>query len=130
MRALLAAIALAALASCEGDETISGYSDTKVTWVLEELDGVPFTARATITFPEEGKIAGEAPCNRYFGAQTAPYPWFDVDGVGATRMACPDLDAEGRFFAALERVTLAEVAGNTLILSTEDRVEMVFKAQP
>ena len=43
---------------------------------LAELDGAPFDATATIRFPEEGRIAGEGPCNLYSAAQGAPYPWF------------------------------------------------------
>ncbi|MGV6811145.1 MAG: META domain-containing protein, partial [Brevirhabdus sp.] len=97
------------LAACGPDETISGYVGTDTVWTLQELDGTPFPHRATLSFPEEGKIAGQAPCNRYFGAQTAPYPWFKVDGVGSTKMACPALDQEQVFFTALSAMTLAEV---------------------
>ena len=46
------------------------------------------------------------------------------------KQADPDLDAEGRFFAALETMTLAEVQGAVLILSSEDGKEMLFQAEP
>ena len=122
---LLSAIALTA---CNEDETVAAYAPAGTVWELRELDGLAFGARETITFPEEGRIEGQAPCNRYFATQTAPYPWFEVRGIGATKMACSDLAAEARFFAALERVTLAEVLGDVLILSDEGGFQMLFNA--
>lgn len=120
-------IALAALAACK-DETLTGYGAAGQTWVLHSIDGAPFTQRATIAFPEEGRITGDAPCNSYFARQTLPYPWFKAEGIGATKRACPALAAEQAYFDALARMTLAEVAGATLILSTEAGDEMVFRA--
>lgn len=114
------------LCACAADETISGYAGVGSAWQLTALDGAPWTASGTLEFPEAGRIAGQAPCNRYFATQTAPYPWFDSGPVGASRMACPDLDAETDFFAALEAMTLSEVTGNTLILSNDAGREMVF----
>lgn len=120
--------ALLAASACVGDETLRAYGAADRTWVLDSIDGQPFPARATVTFPEAGRIAGAAPCNRYSGAMTAPYPWFETGPLAATRMACPDLDAETAFFAALGAMTQSEVLGDTLILSTEDGREMLFKA--
>ncbi len=116
-------------AGCK-DETISGYADTDASWELIELDGTLFPAKATISFPEKGRISGQAPCNSYFGTQSAPYPWFETGPIAATKRACPDLPAEGAFFNALEQMSIAEVSGNTLILSNEDGRQMIFKAAP
>lgn len=127
MRAALAVAALTAITQCGEDETVSGYSAADIVWQLAELDGAPFKARATMEFPEEGKITGDAPCNRYFGGQTAPYPWFRAEKIGATRMACPDLDLETKFLEALQSMTLAEVAGDTLLLSNDAGREMLFR---
>lgn len=128
IRAALVLPLLAGLLHCTGDETLSGYGAQGVTWRLQEMDGAPYPAKATLTFPEEGRIAGEAPCNSFSGAQTVPYPWFRAEQVAATRRACPELEAEAAFFRALSEMTLAEVAGDTLILKTEDGREMVFRA--
>lgn len=128
MRALLAIVALSGLTECGADETVSGYGAADIKWQLVELDGTSFEARATLQFPEEGKIAGDAPCNRYFGAQTAPYPWFKAEKIGATRTACLDLDQETQFLEALGSMTLAEVAGDLLLLSNDVGREMLFRA--
>ena len=118
-----------ALSAC-ADETISGYADPDATYVLTEISGTAFPARATIAFHAKGEVVGTAPCNNYSASQSAPYPWLDLGPIAVTRRACPDLDAEGRFFAALETMTLAEVQGAVLILSSEDGKEMVFQAEP
>lgn len=111
------------------DETVSGYADQTAVYRLAEIDGVAFGARATISFPGEGRIEGESPCNRWSAAQGAPYPWFDPGPIAATRRACPDLDAEARFLRALAGMTLAEVQGPVLILSDDNGLEMVFRAE-
>ena len=121
---------LLALAACKTDETISGYTDADATWTLVEMDAKPFPARATIAFPTKGNVTGQAPCNSYISTQTAPLPWFKLGPIIATKMACADLNLETRFFEALTAMTLAEVAGNTIILTNDMGREMVFKTTP
>ena len=104
------------------------YGGAGKVWVLSEVDGAPFTARATMEFDKAGWIKGQAPCNRYSVKQEAPYPWFKVGPTMATKMACPDLDAETKFFNALSDMTLSEVLGNVMILSNDAGREMVFKS--
>ena len=127
MRMLLL-IALLGLDMCGKDETVAGYGAADKVWQLTALDGAPFVATATLRFPEPGQIAGEAPCNRYSGAMTTPYPWFDAGQVISTRRACPELAAEQAFLSALSAMSEAEVSGDTLILRNEAGREMVFTA--
>lgn len=129
MKALFTmALVVASLAACRADETVRAYGGADRVWTLKLLNGANFPARATLTFPKAGEIAGEGPCNRYFGAMKVPYPWFEAGPIGSTRMACPEMAAETAFLAALEAATLSEVAGDTLMLSNTDGLEMVFKA--
>jgi len=116
------------VSACQKDETVAGYGAADRLWVLQELDGAAFPARATLTFPERGKIAGQAPCNSYRASMESPYPWFRAGPIAATRRACPELDAERRFLESLAAMTQSEVLGGTLILSDETGREMVFKA--
>ncbi|MCF2871838.1 META domain-containing protein [Octadecabacter sp. G9-8] len=118
-----------ALSACARDESISKFVDPLSEFHLIEMNGIPFTAAATIAFPEEGRVVGRAPCNSYFATQTVPYPWFALEGIGATRMACPDLALETAFFNALEGMTLSEASGTTLILSNSVGQKMVFAAR-
>lgn len=129
MRAALVIAALSLLGHCR-DETVTGHGGAGTLWRLESIDGTPFPARATLAFPEEGSLAGEAPCNRYSGLQEAPYPWFAARRIVSTRRACPDLASETLYFAALAEMTLVEIAGPVLILSNDGGREMVFHAAP
>jgi heat shock protein HslJ len=121
-------VLLPTLAAC--DESVWAYGGAGATFVLREIDGAPYPARATLIFPAPGELAGEAPCNRYNAAQLAPYPWFEAGPIAATRRACPDLGAEAAYFDALTEMELAEVLGGVLILSTPSGREMVFTAEP
>lgn len=111
------------------DETVSGYADPSATYRLAEIAGTPFAARATITFPEEGRIAGDAPCNGWRATQSVPYPWFEVGPIIATKRACSELDQEAVFLTTLAEMTLVEVQGPVLILSDDTGREMVFEAE-
>lgn len=125
MRLILLLSVLSMFGACK-DETVTGYGGDTATWILKSIDGQPFNARATLVFPQEGKIAGQAPCNSYAGEQTAPYPWFATTGIAATKRACPELADETRYFQALADMTLVEVVGEILILSNDTGREMVF----
>jgi len=96
------------LAGCADAE--SPYDDPATTWVAADFAG------ATLSFPEPGRIAGDAPCNRYGATQTAEYPAFHAEGIFSTKMACPDLGLEASFFDALGKATEARREGDTLLL--------------
>lgn len=117
---------LVVLGMCGKDETLHAYGAAGGDWTLQTIDGARFDARAIIRFPETGVVTGQAPCNSFRGQQTAPYPWFALEAVAATRRVCPDLPAETQFLTALQAMTVAEISGPTLILSTDDGREMVF----
>jgi heat shock protein HslJ len=130
MRVLLICLALITLAGCKYDESVSGYTASSTVWSLTELDGEVFTPRATIAFPEKGKVSGTGPCNSFSASQTVPLPWIEIRNLVSTKMACPDLSMETVFFSALGDMSLAEVAGNVMILSNESGREMVFRTAP
>lgn len=111
------------------DETLTGYGAAGKTFVLQSINGEAFTADATINFPEEGRISGQAPCNTYSATQDVPYPWFKAGPILSTKRACPDLKAETQFFQALEKMTLSEVSNQFLILSTAEGDKMEFEAE-
>ncbi|WP_171102800.1 META domain-containing protein [Ruegeria sp. HKCCD7255] len=128
MTRLILTLPFVALLQCDKDETVTAYGAADRSWSLQEIDGQPYAASAILSFPAEGKIAGNAPCNSYSGTLDAPYPWFEIKDLSATRAACAGLEAEGTFFAALLAMTQSEVSGDVLILRNEDRHEMVFTA--
>lgn len=121
-------VALTFLTACQRDETVSAYGAADKVWRLMSIDDVPFTASATLTFPDPGTIAGEAPCNTYSTTMTVPYPWFEAGPIMTTRRTCPDQQSEDLFLKTMSEMTLSEVLGNTMILSTPDGSLMLFKA--
>lgn len=129
MKNLLFAYGLLFVAACNGDESVAKYGAAGKVWVLTEMGGTAFTARATMEFGEDGRVSGKAPCNSYSAQQSVPYPWFKLGPVMSTKMACPDLARETAFFAMLEKMTLSEVSNETLILSNDADETMVFKAE-
>lgn len=124
----LSFLALIALIACRQDETLTAYGAADKVWRLVEVNNQPYTAQVTLTFPEPGKLAGKAPCNNYFGAQTVPYPWFKAQDIGATKRSCPELAEEATYFEFLRAASLSEVLGDTLILSNDTGLSLVFKA--
>ena len=118
------------LIACQKDETISGQTLPSDTWVLAQMKGETITTPITLTFPEKGKIAGQAPCNRYFAAQNAPLPWFEVGAIGATKRACPKLKLETTYFQTLTKMTLIERTGDTLLLSSDGTETLEFIRTP
>ncbi len=89
------------------------------TWRLVELDGAPFAARATATLTPDGRVVGEAPCNAFRAEWTGRWPDIRFTPAAATRRACPDLEAEAAFFAALAATSRASLGENGLTLSGE-----------
>jgi len=119
-------IILSILTACFKDETVSGQTDSTDKWVLKIMNEASVIPFVTISFPEEGRIAGQAPCNQYFGSQTVPLPWFKVTELTSSKMACPALDLELQYFNLLQEMTTAEITKGILILRTDTGKLLVF----
>lgn len=95
-------------------------------WQLVGFAGGTLPPRVTMDLREAGRATGQAPCNRWFGAVEGTLPEFRIGQAGATRMACPDLEAEGAFLTALGQITAAALEGDKLILTGADGARMEF----
>lgn len=105
-------------------------------WSLETLDGAPFGATARIVFAEDEAgaplVRGEAPCNGFrgiYGVETPEGGMFDAGPLAMTRMACPELEAEGAFLTALEAATEARIEDGRLVLSGPGGARLAFTAE-
>ena len=119
-------IILSILTACFKDETVSGQTEGADIWLLKTLNGTNVTTRITISFPEQGHIAGQAPCNQYFGLQTVPLPWFKVTELTASKMACPAFELEAQYFNLLQDMTTAEIIKDMLILRSDTGKSLMF----
>ncbi|MEO0403088.1 MAG: META domain-containing protein [Pseudomonadota bacterium] len=121
-------VLMGSIPACQADETVARYGAAGLTWSLASLNGAPFAARATLEFAVGGPVSGHAACNRFNTKNTVPYPWFEIGPIAATKMACPDLEAETAYLSALAVMTQSEVRGDTLFLRNDAGDEMVFTA--
>lgn len=128
MRCFAAVMALV-LCGCSTDETLWAYGAAERDWHLSEWNGTSFEAGGVIRFGPKGAVSGQGPCNSFSAIQAAPYPWFDLGPLAATKRACPGLEAEQRFFEALSSMSFAEVSGDVLILTGQDGPRLVFQAK-
>lgn len=89
-------------------------------WKLIEFKYDPIeNSQIVLSFDAEKKmIYGTAPCNNFF----AGYSLFKgennitISNVGATRMACPEMDLEMNFTGALSTVTRIKIDGQHLLM--------------
>jgi heat shock protein HslJ len=117
MRSVLMAAALT-MAGCAALQAEVPPNYLALEWRLLALDGAaPGAVEVTIDLSVAGRVAGQAPCNRYSGAYAGTLPDFRPGAVAATRMACDHLALENTFFAVLGKVTEARVEGDRLILT-------------
>ncbi|MCH8487644.1 MAG: META domain-containing protein [Candidatus Cyclonatronum sp.] len=108
-------------------------------WLLVNLFGEEFTLEMEglrqpgITFDaEEGRVHGFAGCNQFTGGfSVAEGRELSFTQMASTKMACPDMEVEDRYFKALEqtaRVSLVE--GRMQFEDREGAVVAVFFAEP
>ena len=131
MKNLALLVLMLCLAACDGDFTMS---DVTGKWQLSTMKGqlAPADMRAggvTLEIQEDGKFAGEAPVNRYFGQINAQDKTFKTGPVGMTMMAGPPelMDAERDFFAVINDVKSVDVKGGQLTLTGPDGKRLVFE---
>ena len=89
----------------------------------------PALQRVTLEI-EDTHVSGQGPCNRYFGSVVQSDTGsnsIQVGPIASTKMACPHLSAEHRYFQDLQRVAFAKVMPDRLILKTRDQTTLVFK---
>lgn len=127
-------MALFLLVACRSSKSNAGLTGTK--WVLESVEGqklemkVPHNEIVMQFNDAEKRVTGMAGCNRFFGG-------YEIDGnklkfshMGATRMTCPDRDAEARFFKILENTDAFRIKEQQLALLQKGRVLALFKGKP
>ncbi len=93
------------LTGCGGDpaELIQGEP-----WQVLEVDGrrVDDPTRLTLSFSDDGRVAGIAACNRYAGRYALTGEGLRLSQLAATRMACEPglMEEEQRFLSAADRI--------------------------
>lgn len=106
------------------------------TWTLIEFQNNPIeNSTITLHFSAPDKmIYGTADCNNFFAGYTlyaADKHNIKIGNVGATRKACPDMEDELKFTAALSSVSRITLEGDRLAMidSTDNLVAVLVCAK-
>ncbi len=134
--ALLAAVVAMAAGCCKcrsyQKKTNRPLAGTE--WQLIQLGGMavqPVEGKFSITFDAADKrITGVGACNRLSGTyQSTDKRALTISPLISTRMACPDIDTEGKFFKALESATHYDMDGPMLLILGDGELKAVFQAK-
>ena len=95
-------------------------------WMIEDIAGrgVIDGSPASLHFLSEGRLAGNATCNRLVGGYELDGSRLSFDLAGTTRMSCPEalMDQERHLLELLSRVTSYRIdTTGALVLETSDK---------
>lgn len=131
MKSLLLLLCLSLLgASCKTSKNIAKLDGVK--WELKTLNEreIKLTdnnSEVYIQFNEaEKKVNGRGGCNRFCGNYEMDGDKLKFSPLGATRMACPDLQLETEFFKVLETVDSYSIKDGQLSMKSKGKVVAVF----
>jgi len=82
----------------------------------------------TITFTSDGKVSGDAGCNRFVGGYTTDGTSITIGPLATTLMACeqPVMDAEATFLVRLQAAVSFQAKAQTLrIYAPKDLIRFV-----
>ena len=89
-------------------------------WTLTDLAGGNLIGDRvpTLTFPEAGRAAGNASCNRFFGTVSIKGSDLKLGPLATTRMACTEavMEQETTYLKILQAAAHFEIANSTLTL--------------
>ncbi len=122
--------AFAAMATAQEPGPQSPFATPDQEWQLQSLNGAEIDGTSTLLFPEPGRVAGQALCNRFTGTATWDAGALSFGPLGATMMACLDAENEQAILNALGQVTAADLTGDTLVLTLADGGTMVYAPAP
>lgn len=112
---------------------LDGHGNTRLTYrALEGQTWVPMFAgdqpvpEAIVTLEfGNGEVSGQGPCNTFSGPVAVDGPNIVIGPLASTQMACPDLELEGAYFAALEAARSWAIDAGDLVLSDESGTEVL-----
>lgn len=101
--------------------TNSSASLSGTEWLLTDLAGTPVVpnSKASISFVDTGRVAGNASCNRFTGGVTITGNSIKFGQLASTRMACADTAVsaqEDQYLKLLEAASRFELKDNSLLI--------------
>ena len=114
----------------------SGVTLEGTEWRLVALGGEPVAAGDNRSAPgfrlvaDGRKVQGNAGCNRMMGSYELDGGSLKFGPLASTKMACPAMETETKFLAALDATTRYELAGSNLTLFAGDAPVARLEATP
>jgi heat shock protein HslJ len=101
-------------------------------WWVEDIagKGVIDMSHTTIEFTEDGKLAGDTGCNRYFGSYELVGKTIRFGPLAGTRKACAEslMNQEMVFYQAMEKVSHWEIAETGLLHLRDEAATSLIRA--
>ena len=132
MKATAALAASIAIAGCATTGAIDKTALLGSEWRVTEVgsSAVIADSRASLGFSEDGRLYGNASCNRLVGTYRVEGSQLTISNSGLTMMACPpaEMDQERRLVDVLNQVNSYEIdsTGN-LVLRTPSGARIVAR---
>ena len=135
--AILAASLVLSGCSCHHLEEINPQQVSNKTWMLTTMNGAaasgPLVSMVLVPATnQDGRIVGQAQCNRYFGTYQVADDALSFSPMGGGKMACPApfMTKEAEYLAAFPKVNNIVINGNHLALTNKDEtVYLTYAAQ-
>jgi heat shock protein HslJ len=123
----MTAAGLLMLAGCAASPPLAGTLAGPA-WTLESIAGEAPARPSTLRF-EEGRLAGQGPCNRYAGAWRIEGGALSIGPLVATRMACPEpaMAQEARLLRLLDSARLERLTADRLEIIGADGARLVAR---
>ena len=116
---------LSMLTACAGATSAPGGAVALVgtEWQLQSINGQPVMdrSRASLQFPESGRVAGNGSCNTFVGAVAIDNESIIFRQMASTKMACMGgaSEQESRFMEALRQAQRYQVVDGHLLIHVQ-----------
>ena len=130
---IIISLLISILISCSSSKEKASATITDKNWMLKELNGTPVPVTGTkqpfiILHKKESRVNGNAGCNNFFGSYQINGVQITISNVGATKMACQDMELENNFFQLLQSPLTFSINGDELIFKNNNgNVSAIFE---
>lgn len=127
-------VVIAAVPACRMSDPAPFALEAGQNFAVIAIEGQPAPEGVTLEVVEPGRLAGQAPCNRWFANFNQDAATLRIGPAGATRMACLEderMSAESDFFAALEAVdSVADGPDGEVLLTKGGQPRITLRRAP
>lgn len=112
---------------CQTDETLAGYAERHVAYHLVEQAGQDNVPSTIFRITGRKQFSVTTPCGSFAGRFTAPLPWIEIPEPNHTPAPCEETAAVALVIGDLTKATLAEIAGDVIMLSDDAGPILTFR---